>query len=588
MQSNLGQSGLVLAFTAAVLATTALGVRAGNDTRTVILAGDQAPGTLAGAVFSGFSSPTLNSSGQVAFNASLQFGQGGVDETNNSGLWVENDGVLNMVAREGSQAPGTPTNFTNFASELPPVFNSRGDMAFRATLEETPDGKSIKGIWKKLAGGPLQLVDSRNDFAANVFSTPVLNDAGEVAYSKKTTDNNTGVTTRSIRLESGGSQRVVYSSDDPGFLGQPSLNNAGELAFSAINDGGSYIYSESGGSLRIVARNGGAAPGTPQGAVFDWFGTSASINNAGQTSFNAVLKDGEGGAMSGNQVGIWSEGGGTLRLVARQGNLAPDGTIYEALGGNYIDNEGYVAFDSSGGLWTDTYWSEREGVPHLDARKGDTVPGGNPGEVFGILLGQNINSSGRVAFRTVVTPAAGIYAEGCDGTLQSIVRLGDIIDVDDGEGVDNRSVSAVGLNVFTTTQDGRESPFNDRGQIAFSANFGSSANTGLFVSDAVAVSILEADFDEDGDVDDMDLLIWQDGFGMNGNALHGDGDADDDGDVDGNDFLTWQQQYGSEATCTSSSLLGGQTVPEPSSASLCFVLGLSFLSFFPHSRRSRL
>ena len=40
----------------------------------------------------------------------------GVDSTNNAGIWSEGSGSLALVARSGSQAPGTPSgvNFSGF------------------------------------------------------------------------------------------------------------------------------------------------------------------------------------------------------------------------------------------------------------------------------------------------------------------------------------------------------------------------------------------------------------------------------------------------------------------------------------------
>lgn len=82
----------------------------------------------------------------------------------------------------------------------------------------------------------------------------------------------------------------------------------------------------------------------------------------------------------------------------------------------------------------------------------------------------------------------------------------------------------------------------------------STTNVVLFVREP-----FEADFDEDGDVDDADLVLWEAGYGLAGSALHHDGDADDDGDVDGNDLLIWQQQLGSRVIPTLSTITA---VPE--------------------------
>ncbi len=66
------------------------------------------------------------------------------------------------------------------------------------------------------------------------------------------------------------------------------------------------------------------------------------------------------------------------------------------------------------------------------------------------------------------------------------------------------------------------------------------------------------DFEEDGDVDGMDLVIWQNNF-----RLNAAGDADNDLDTDGRDFLIWQRNYtGPLLTATS------VAVPEPSAIML--------------------
>ena len=93
---------------------------------------------------------------------------------------------------------------------------------------------------------------------------------------------------------------------------------------------------------------------------------------------------------------------------------------------------------------------------------------------------------------------------------------------------------------------------------------------------------LEADFDEDGDVDATDLSIWQSGYGVTGSAQKSDGDADFDGDVDGLDFLIWQRQVGSDISLSPNAA----TVPEPSST-VIMAIGLAALcvTLRPSNRR---
>lgn len=82
------------------------------------------------------------------------------------------------------------------------------------------------------------------------------------------------------------------------------------------------------------------------------------------------------------------------------------------------------------------------------------------------------------------------------------------------------------------------------------------------------LTILQGDFNGDGDVDGDDFLIWENNFPTITGALRFDGDANGDGAVDGNDFVLWQRNFMLPAAL-------GQT-PEPASLSL-LVLGTLLL-----------
>src|SRR5687768_12875037 len=83
--------------------------------RTVALTGDLPPGMPAGSRFAGFDVPTINNDGRLAFRAALQLTLG-VNDNNNSGIWSDGLGPLSLIAREGTQAPGTAAgaNFSLF------------------------------------------------------------------------------------------------------------------------------------------------------------------------------------------------------------------------------------------------------------------------------------------------------------------------------------------------------------------------------------------------------------------------------------------------------------------------------------------
>lgn len=131
----------------------------------VALSGEQAPGTQIGTRFDGFYDPVLNASNQTAFRAVLKI-DGDVTSSNDDGVWSEGSGALALIAREGSQAPGVPGGavFNNLFSD--PVMNSSGRVAFRAVLQSGITGISPsnnEGIWAEDALGKLTLVVREGD-----------------------------------------------------------------------------------------------------------------------------------------------------------------------------------------------------------------------------------------------------------------------------------------------------------------------------------------------------------------------------------------------------------------------------------------
>ena len=80
----------------------------------------------------------------------------------------------------------------------------------------------------------------------------------------------------------------------------------------------------------------------------------------------------------------------------------------------------------------------------------------------------------------------------------------------------------------------------------------------------ITTAVPTADFDDDGDVDGNDFLVWQLNVGAIGENLSGDGNGD--GVIDGNDLSLWQERFQNNAT------FNGSATPEPTSAVLVLVL----------------
>jgi hypothetical protein len=354
--------------------------------RTVALTGQQAPGMPDGTAFNSFDPRplVLNDAGETAFaglySNGSDFGQG---------IWSEGGGSLNLVAAQGQQAPGLPDGVTYnyFPSPGRLVINDAGTTVFSAFL--TGPGAPCCGIWSSGPGG----------------SALVARDGGQVAGTPA------------------GVFYGVYPTASGNNAGNTFLaNDAGQVAFQTLISGSDWaILAYRHGNIELVARPGSHAPGTPDGVnFFDLNLGGLALNNSGQTAFTGPLTG--GGVNSTNDVGIWSEGSGSLALIARKGNQAPgmpDGAVFNppfSVGSLDLNNAGQMAFRSSvtgGGVdSTNNYgiWLGTAGDLSLVARKGDHPPGTPSGVKFGTPIALALNDAGQIAF------SAGLAGTGIDST----------------------------------------------------------------------------------------------------------------------------------------------------------------------------
>jgi hypothetical protein len=204
-------------------------------------------------------------------------------------------------------------------------------------------------------------------------------------------------------------------------------------------------------AVRTVALTGQQAPGAPGGVIYESFGAElgnvsffhgVALNDAGQTAFRANLA-GNGVDFANNQ-GVWSEGSGSLALVARTGNQAPgapNGVNFSTdpaleLFTPVLNSAGQTAFygaTTDGGLGL---WSEGSGSLAPVARSGQQAPNTPAGVAFTFanlyefLESPILNDAGQTAFRSYLTGAGvtsenefGLWSEGSGG-LELRARMG--------------------------------------------------------------------------------------------------------------------------------------------------------------------
>ena len=202
--------------------------------------------------------------------------------------------TIAVVKKDDAAAGITNAKFVIFGN---PAMNGDGHTAFNATVIGTDAAATTalmgknKGIWADDSAGARQLIVRIGDTAPGTgsavfiaFGDPVYNGNEAIAF-KGTLKTGVG-----------------------GVLSTPALtaNNIG-------------IWSNTGGTLQLVARRSEQAPGCPSGATFGAF-TSFALPDQGGVAIIATLNIGGGGVTATNKTGIWAvDTDGDLQLIARTG-----------------------------------------------------------------------------------------------------------------------------------------------------------------------------------------------------------------------------------------------------------------------------
>lgn len=263
--------------------------------------------------FNGFRNPVINSNGIVAFF--------GVTETGNTGIFSSLGGVTTTIALS------TPSPITN-VSALSTSINSAGTVAFRMSFQ---GGNTA--IYTG-SGGPTTPIALSSGPVFSIFGDGTsINTAGTVAF-QSNLDSGVGGGTGMFSGAGGATTTIAQSSGTPfgdiAFANTPSINEAGNVAFTAILDaGGSGVFTGSGGSTTTIMESANS--------IFSYFGGSPSLNSSGMVAFRAALND--------NGFGLYLGNGGALTRVIGKGDALFGSTVINLdMGSNGFNDNGQLTF----------------------------------------------------------------------------------------------------------------------------------------------------------------------------------------------------------------------------------------------------
>ena len=470
---------------------------------TIYFANQPAPGTSEGTRFGflphppdEFYEPRLNNQGQVVFGALLT----GEDVTlsNDNGIWFGWPNQLHLIAREGDQAPETPSGTTFLALSVP-QFNDGGTIVFQATLAgDDVNEFNDSGIWMGTEFG-LRLIVREGMSAPGTlgeadflsFDPPLINNIGDVVFRASLVGPDVtfadrrgiwGWSSETFRLIVREGAQVPDAPSGTAFenLGNPrSINEDGQFLFSAtlrgdavtfLNDSGIFLASTT--QFRTVARKGTQVSlDIPNGIAFD-FVSDHALNNNGEVLLTARIK-GPGITFS-NDSGIWAGSPGELRLVVLAGMQVPgkeDGLKFiDPIQFPRFNDMGQVIFTGGGSIWIDDSGIQRE-IVRLG---GSQVPEAPRGTVFQTIFDRVNNNAGDVIFlASDVNPlsirrkSTRIWQYDNDTKqLNMVIKTGQIIELAPGL---IRSITT--LTPFASPTPMR---LNEAGKILFEADLSSS------------------------------------------------------------------------------------------------------------------
>jgi len=137
--------------------------------------------------FDVFGTSVPSGSGSVAFAAEMSLNIQRVDGSDDEGLWLYEDGQLDIIIQEGMHGPGLARP-ARLIHEPTPIFSGDGMVVFTTSLIRDDDGSSGQAVYKYSKGSGIELVFEAGQRAPGtdpniIFSggAPLVNKHGRLA-----------------------------------------------------------------------------------------------------------------------------------------------------------------------------------------------------------------------------------------------------------------------------------------------------------------------------------------------------------------------------------------------------------------------
>ncbi|MEO1008283.1 MAG: GC-type dockerin domain-anchored protein [Planctomycetota bacterium] len=552
----------VLAGVLAIVAAS--GTTAHGQARAVAVEGDISPnGDVFGDLAVGTGDePVIGNTGDIAFLGEAGTGSG------TDGIWVEIDGVLHEVVREGDFVPGLGTReFNSFGSLR---VGRDGRVGFRSSIDAASGIGSVESYWLWTPASGLSAYAIEGEPAG--FSSPAnaivedlsqgefaMNDRGEAAFRMEWSCPSCPVAPdEPIGLVAGfpGNLRIEVERGDL-VTGQQidAIGTVHTIIGSAGDVGGVVFFTNSAGTLTpciylgdslVVCDNDPAITGDP-GDFYSPIDAENFVIGGSLLSFQAGITDDElepvafEGAIFRDALPVFADG------VPVDGRIVdlPNPPTGPALRMNEADELAVITDTSDG----DVAWRVFAIGPQALAVEGDPAPG-FAGEVFSSMRLPIIGGTGlddtRVAFIAELSAARlGLFATDAISQLDVLLRDQDTIDLDpDPTSTRNATVDLIRLNNEQGQSSGLSNGINDDGSITavlqvFELGSGVLSAVVVFERCLKEERDCPADIDGDGSLTTFDFLAFQNAFDAGELAA----DFDCNGVINFFDFTAFQTAF---------------------------------------------